>query len=396
MTEVPWLVPVAITVGVVALLVLAVVVAVRVVRRSPRMRAAASAARAEAIMALGELDDAVDDLDVAFEALDAVEAGDLPADLRRARATAQRTRDRGFSDVLDLSGDTSVAASRRDRARRFAQTFQTQTERVRDARAQLSAWAPTHREAADLRAAALRRRDAVVAASGDPAPLLATLRERFDPADRSEAERAAEAASLALSAVDAALEHDDEQHLMVATRALRRAARCLRAVEDEHRIALQAAENAAAEIAAARAEMTDADTAAAGRPEACAPDATARLRTARDELDAAATRSARRPREAVAVVARVRAERDRAVGEALTPRRRLEAARAALPGTLACARAALATAEARDAADGVHPPIARRLQLEDARRRLAVARAETDAAPALEAARAAWRALADD
>lgn len=395
MTEVPWLVPVAIAAGVVALLVLAVVVAVRVVRRSPRMRAAASAARAEAIVALGELDDAVDDLDVAFEALDAVEAGDLPADLRRARATAQRTRDRGFSDVLDLSGDTSVAASRRDRARRFAQTFQTQTERVRDARAQLSAWARTHREAADLRTAALRRRDAVVAASGDPAPLLATLRERFDPADRSEAERAAEAASLALSAVDAALEHDDEQHLMVATRALRRAARCLRAVEDEHRIALQAAENAAAEIAAARAEMTDAD-AAASRPEACAPDATARLRTARDELDAAATRSARRPREAVAVVARVRAERDRAVGEALTPRRRLEAARAALPGTLACARAALATAEARDAADGVHPPIARRLQLEDARRRLAVARAETDAAPALEAARAAWRALADD
>ncbi|WP_295786785.1 hypothetical protein [uncultured Microbacterium sp.] len=396
MTEIPWLIPTAIALGVIAVLVLATVVTVRVLRRSPRARAAASAALGEATAALGELDDAVDDLDVAFEALDAVEAGDLPADLRRARATARRARDRGFADVLDLSGDTSVAASRRDRARQLTQTFRTQTHRAREARSTVSTWARTHREAEGLRAAAWRRRDAVVAAAGDPAPLLAVLRERFDPADRSEAERAAQAASLALSAVDAALARNDEEHLLVATRALRRAARCLRAVEDEHRIAVQAAENAAAEIAAARAEMTDADAAAAARPEACAPDATARLRSARDELDAASTRSARRPREAIAVVARVRAERDRTVGEALTPRRRLEAARAALPGTLACARAALATAEANDAADDIRPPIARRLRLEDARRRLAVARAETDAAPALEAARAAWRALADD
>ncbi|MFJ4036960.1 hypothetical protein ACIPVB_02650 [Microbacterium sp. NPDC090007] len=396
MTEIPWLVPAAVALGVAAVLVLAVVVMVRVHRRSPRMRAAAQTALQQATEALGGLDDAVDDLDVAFEAFDGVEASDVPAELRRARASAQRARDRGFAEVLDLRADTSVAAARRDRAGQLRQSLRTQTERAAAANQQFGEWARTHRDVALLYATARRRREAVVAAAGDPEPLLAALRDRFDPADRREAERAAGAASTALSAADDALSYDDAAHLLAATRALRRAARCLRAVEDEHRIAVQAAANAATEIDAARAELTDAVSAAAARPEACAPDAPVRLRDAMATLDDAAARSARRPREAIATVARARAARDVAVHGALTPRRRLEAARAALPGTLACARAALATAEAGDAASDARPSIARRLDLEDARRHLATARAETDAAPALEAARAAWRALSAD
>ena len=82
-------------------------------------------------------------------------------------------------------------------------------------------------------------------------------------------------------------------------------------------------------------------------------------------------------------------------------RRRLEAARAALPGTLACARAALAAADARDAlrddvrlaaSDG-ESRIALLLRLERARRHLAEARVATDAMTALAAARAAWAAV---
>lgn len=421
MPDLSWAVPTAIALAAAALVVAVVVVAVRVARRSSHARAAAGRAVSGAAAALLALDDEVDDLDLAFEAADALDADDVPTELRRARTTAHRARDRGFGDLLVLEADTGVAARRRDQARTLHGALDAQRTQVLTVRTRLAEWQREHRSPAGLLAAAHRRRDDLVATSGDPEPLVDALRARFDDDDWSEAAVAAESARSALADADDALRSAEEDagggHVLRATRALRLAARHLREVEDGHRIALQAAGNADAEVAAARAEIEEAIAVATSRPEACRPGAAERLRAAAVELDGAAAAASRRPREAVATVARLREERDVLVGEAVSMRRRVEAARTALPGTLACARAALAAAEtaAATAAEGTAGTAARaaderrgqaqvvarddadlialRLRGERARRHLAEARAATDATQALTAARAAWSAL---
>ncbi|KSU51712.1 hypothetical protein [Microbacterium enclense] len=405
MPDLGWLVPAAIALGAAALVTLIVVVAVRLQRRSPRARAAADRAVSDAARALLALDDALRDLDLAFEAADADEATDVPIALRRARATAHRARDRGFGDVLALEDDAGVAARRRTQAARVTQALEFQRESVASTRSQLTDWVAVHRTPQGLLAAARARRDELVAASGDPEPLIAALRARFDDVDWADAATAASAATDALAEADTALDRAAAEptadHLLRATAAVNRAARHLRAVEDDHRVAMQAADNADAELAAARSEVEQALDVATSRPAACRPGAAERLRVAADALDDAAASASRRPREAIAVVATVREERDQLLDEAVSVRRRLEAARAALPGTLACARAALAAADARDAVPdeaGLAAPdgenrIALLLRLERARRHLAEARAATDAAAALAAARAAWAAV---
>jgi hypothetical protein len=427
MPDLAWAVPTVIALASAALVVAVVVVAVRIGRRSPRARAAAGQAVSGAAAALLALDDDVDDLDVAFEAADALDADDVPTELRRARTTAHRARDRGFDDLLALEADTGVAARRRDQARRVHEALDAQRTQLSAVRTRLAQWKVEHRSPAGLLAAARRRRDHLVATSGDPEPLVDALRARFDEHDWSEAAVAAGRARSALVDADDALRRAevdaDGDHLLRATTALRLAARHLRTVEDGHRIALQAAGNAGTEVAAARAEIGEAIDVAISRSDACRPGAAERLRAAAVDLDDAAEDASRRPREAVATVARVREERDLLLGDAVSMRRRLEAARAALPGTLACARAALsaaetsaetaatsarstagpaidthATAERRDEARVDAAPddadrIAQRLRVERARRHLAEARAATDAAQALTAARAAWSAL---
>lgn len=371
----------------------AVVIAVRAHRRSPRARAAADDAVAHAAEALVRLDDAVEGLDVAFEAVDALDAPDAPTELRRARTAAHRARDRGFADVSALDDRSAVPARRRDDARRVAQDLDASRARVDALQVRLDEWTAASRSPAALRDAAKARRDDIVAATGDPEPLLAALRQRFDAPDWIDAQRAADAAAASLSVADAALHDADAdpslENLRRAIAALRRAARHGRAVEDAHRIAFQAADNADDELAAARDELDAALAIIAARPAQCAPSAGETVREAVRELDTAAAAAARRPREAVATVAHVREVRDRALGEAANARQRLEAARAALPGTLACARAALAAADARDDA----PIIEDRLRLERAREKLAAARAATDAEEALANARAAWHAI---
>lgn len=393
MSELEGVAPAAIALLAAAVTVAAIVIAVRLRRRSPRARAAAAQSVSDAAEALLRLDDAVIALELAFRAADAVDAIDEPTELRRARAAALRTRDRGFADLSRLETDTGLAVRRRDEARRLHAQLDDQSERVARTRTQLEEWARTHRSAAALLAAARGRRARLIETTGDPEPLLFVLRERFAPEDRDDAEAAGRAASDALRDADDAIERaasePDGRHLFDASAALARAERQLRAVEDAHRVAMQAAENAATEITAARAEIAAATQLASRRPAEAAPDAAERLDAAARDLEAAATDTARRPRRAIAIVARVRERRDEALSEAMTPRQRLEAARAALPGTLACARAALAIADARDS----EAPIADRLRLEDARRHLAAARAATDAEQALAHARAAWHSV---
>ncbi|MDF2046562.1 MULTISPECIES: hypothetical protein [Microbacterium] len=397
MSDVAWAVPTALAIVGALLVTSVVVMVVRTRRRSPRMRAAADAARLAAADALLRLDDAATELDVAFEAADAVVDGDSTSSLRRGRAAALRARDRGFVEVAALETSSAIPAQRRIEAEALRVQLEAQFEKVARTRAELVEWAHTHGAPSDRVRAARARRDDVVRTAGDPAPLIASLRERFDESDWHDAAEAADAAAAALAhadetlaAADAATDGGEIDRLVhEATDATRRTARHLKAVEDAHRIALQAADNADAELAAAREELAAAIDIAGTRPDECAPDAAARLREATNDLDAAAVDARKRPRAAIETVARVRELRDELLGEAPGPRRRLEAARAALPGTLACARAALAAAEARD-----DRTIDARLRRDRARRELAAARAATDAGVALANARKAWQAAA--
>lgn len=395
MSDVAWAVPTALGIVGALLVTLVVVLVVRSRRRSPRAEAAADAARVAAADALLRLDDAATDLDIAFEAADALTDGDSTSALRRARAAALRARDRGFAEIAALAVSTTIPARKRVAAEALLTQFESHLQSIAETRTALADWAQTHGTAAGRVTAARARRDEVVRTAGDPAPLIATLHERFAADDWTNAADAADAAATALAEADAALDEAESAHgaaetdrlVHRATDAVRRAARHLRAVEDAHRIALQAADNAAAELAAAREELAAAVEIAEARPTECALDAADRLRAAMRDLDAATDEADRRPHTAIETVARVRELRDDVLGEAPGPRRVLEAARAALPGTLACARAALAAAEARD-----DRSIEARLRRDSARRELAAARAATDAGVALTNARAAWRA----
>lgn len=397
MSDLPWALPASIALLAALLVAGVVVIVVRARRRSPRAAAAAMDARSAAEAMLLRLDDAATELDAAFEAADAL-GDDGATDLRRSRAAVLRGRDRGFTEVAALAVSPRLPAQRRTDALRLRDDLERRLAAAGDTRDRLTEWIRAHGSVTARVLAARTRRADIARTSGDPARLVAESRARFDDTEWADADRADREARAALARADAALDAADaaiddpgaaDARVLEASIALRRAARLLRAVEDGHRIVLQASENAGAEVSTARAEIVTALELAESRAVGVAPDATDRLRTAATELHAAAEALPGRPRAAIETVARAREVRDEAVGDALAPRRRLEAARAALPGTLACARSAVAAAEAF--ADA--PPIEERLRLDAARRELAAARATHDAVQALSSARAAWRAV---
>lgn len=390
MSDAPWTLPAAIALLAALIIVGVVAVVVRVRRRSPRAAAAAADARAAAEAVLLRLDDAANALDVAFEA---AAADDAPAELRRARAAALRGRDRGFEEVAALATSTRLPAQRRVDAVRLRDDLERRITDIDATRARLSEWTRAYGSPASRTAAARARRENIARTSGDPARLVTEARARFDDGEWTDADRADREARAALVRADAALGTPDaaDAEVVEATMALRRAERLFRAVEDAHRFLLQAAENAAGEVSAAEAEIATAVEIAQTRPDECVPDAVERLREAGAELRAASAGLPRRPRTAIEVVARARETRDEVLRQAPSARRRLEAARAALPGTLACARSAVAAAEAFANA----PSIEQRLRLELARRELAAARSAADPFQALASARAAWHAVTD-
>ncbi|MFI2757162.1 hypothetical protein, partial [Streptococcus suis] len=85
--------------------------------------------------------DAVNELDVAFEAAD---AGEAPADLRRALAAALRGRDRGFEEVAALATSTRIPAQRRADAVRLWDDLERRRTQVEQTRERLSDWTGAH------------------------------------------------------------------------------------------------------------------------------------------------------------------------------------------------------------------------------------------------------------
>lgn len=395
-----WAVPAAVVFGVTALLIFAAVWAARRARRGPRARSAADRERAAAGSALVALDDAVEELDLEVGLSGALYDGSAPPALRRARMTAQHTRDEAFAQLRDLD-----AVSLPAEVGRISHGIRSRSEaaiaRIGDARREHAEWMTAHRTAGTQIASARSRVDVLRAELGDAGALVDDLAARFDPREVAEAQRAAREATTALADADRLLADADERAadptrnalpaLADAERALRRAQAAARILEEQHRLVTDAAQAVNDEIAAARGAIAQADEVRAGLE----PDDADRLgRELRDIETALATlepHAAERPTDTVAVIARLRGRLDLALGDARTAQQRLRGARTALPGTLAAARAAVGQAETAAAHAGADA----RIRLSAAQHELAAARSAQDPVAALDAARRAMRHAED-
>lgn len=395
-----WGIPAAVVFGVTAVVVIMGAWAVRRSRRGPRARAAAEQARGRAGAALVALDDAVEELDLEVGLSGALYDGTAPAALRRARMTAQHTRDDAFALLRDLGDDAHPA-----HVARVASTIRSRTDTasalIARARDEHSAWMAANRTARTQVEHARARATALRAEIGGAPALVADLVARFDPSEVTDARRAADEAAAALETADRLLDEAAELAvdpsrsalgvLSEAERVLRRGHDAARMLEEQHRLITDAAQAVGEEIEAARAALRQGEALRSDLEAVDAERLGHELRALLAELAAVEPHASRRPTATVAAVARLRDRLDLAVGDARTAQQRLRGARTALPGTVAAARGAIAKAEPAVSRAGADA----RVRLSAAQQELAAARTSTDPVAALDAARRALRHAED-
>lgn len=398
-----WLVPSVVVFGVTAILIALLVWSLRRARRSPRARAAAERARAQAGATLVRLDDRVAELDIEVGLSGALYGGDAPPSLRRARLTAQHVRDTGFDDFRAISAAGVLPDEIRRVSARIERRGEEALAAITAALAEHGMWVRANVSASRQVAAARGRLAELRASMGDPAALVAELSSRFAEDEWHDASRAAHSAVTEAAEAERLLETAAGQAsdpsltalptLATAERALRQAENDARILEEAHRLVLQAAQAIPDEIAAARGALRQA---AITRDHLELRDADrlgAEMRAIETELSEVERDAARRPTWAVDRIARLRSRLDLALGDAHSAQLRLRGARTALPGTLASARRALAQAEASVAhAQAGADARARLIAAQD---ELARARQADDPVAALDAARRALRDAED-
>jgi chromosome segregation ATPase len=398
-----WAIPSIVVVGSAALLVLAIVLAVRYARRGPGARRGAAAAVERTGVALVRLDDAIDELELEVGLSGALYGGGAPASLRRARMTAQHTRDEAFAAYRAMTEPDAEPAAVERAARDLLRRMDRTASAIAAARGAHQAWIDAHVTAADQIAAAEARLGELRAGIGDPYALLQELEQRADRAEWDDAARAADAALGAVADAEQRLAAARErvadpsrsalEDLAAAERALRTADAEARALEETHRLVTQAALAVGDEIAAARGAIRSANGIRAALEAEEAEQLGREIRWASDELANIEPLAARRPVSANERIARLRERLDMALADARTAQQRLRGARSALPGTLAAARSAVARAEA--ALPVRSAGLDARVRLDAARLELARARQMQDPVEALDAARRAIRHAED-
>lgn len=396
-----WLIPALVVFGIAAAAIAAIAVVVRIARRGRGARERADRELQTVGAKLVELDDAAAELELEVDMSSALYDGRPPASLRRARLTAQHTRDDAFAAYRDASADGALPAERRTAARKLTSAIDDALAVIASARAENASWVDAH-ASADEQVDAMRARiDGIRATMGDPSALRAEL-ERI--ADESEWEDAAHADAAAREALEDAERlwreareaasdptRSAREALAASEHALVRADHSARMLEETHRLVANAALAVREEIQAARGAIR----AAIGTQATLEPRDAERLaeaiRVAETALEQAERVADRRPVTANERIARLRDRLDMALADARTQQQRLRGARSALPGTLNAARSALARAEAvvTDA------EIDARVRLDSARRELAAARQAHDPVEALDAARRAVRDAQD-
>ena len=399
-TVIGWVIPAVVVFGVAALAVAVLVWGVRRARRSPAARKRAEAERLEAGAVLVRLDDAIAELELEVGLSGALYGGDAPASLRRARLTAQHTRDAGF----DLYRTISLPAATPVEVRRGAARIREQADKaataIRHARSDHVEWMGRHVTAGSQLAATRRRLDDLRASMGDPAPLLDQLAASFAEDEwRTASDAATNAVTEAAEAqvrLDAAAADPSRNALAdiaAAERALRQAEADARAFEESYRLITQASQALSGEFEATRTAMRQAVLSRGSLPPDDADRLADEVRAIEADLNALERDAARRPTWTIDRIARLRDRLDLALGDARTAQQRLRGARTALPGTLAAARNAVAMAEA--VATHTHGSADARSRLRSAQRELANARASADPVAALDAARRAMREAED-
>ena len=411
------LVPSAVVFGVAGLVVVVGVLIVRAVRRGSRARAAAETERAIAGAMLVQLDAAVEELDLEAGFSSAFSDPTRAAPLRRARMAAQHARDEAFDDYRALSeaNDAASLPERRRLAQRITHRGDRALEAIAAARAAHAAWLQSTVDASAQVAAVRSHFVAITTELGDPSALVAELAARVDETEWAEPAGFAAIASSALAEADRALDAAEAMSraaqldpsvpllptLARAEAALRRGQTAARALEESHRLGLQAAAGVAGELLAARTALGEAQLVRehlTGESTDPTPEAAMQLGEAIREAEASIARlevgAARRPVATVNELAHVRARLDLAQGDARTAQQRLRGARSALPGTLAAARNAVARAEAA-VTSAPHANAESRVRLAAAVEELTRARQGADPVESLDAARRAMRHAED-
>lgn len=398
-----WIVPALVVFGSAAVVVVVIVLAVRQIRRGPGARRRAEASRARAGAALVQLDDAIDELQLEVGLSGALYGGGAPASLRRARMTAQHTRDESFATYRGLTDPDAPPAAADRAARELLRRIDRAMQTIGAARREHQAWIDAHVSAADQVAAAEHRLSELRSRMGDPEALLRELERRADRDEWADAVHAAESARGALEEgerriADARAHAADPSRsalgdLAAAERALRQADAASRALEETHRLVTQAGLAVGDEIASAHAAIRSATGIRAALPPEEADRLGGEIRWASDELARIEPTAARRPVSANEAIARLRERLDAALADARTAQQRLRGARSALPGTLAAARSAVTRAEA--ALPARSTGLDARVRLDAARQELADARQMQDPVAALDAARRAIRHAED-
>lgn len=398
-----WVLPALVVFGTAAALLVVAAFVIRAIRRGPGARRRAAEAAEKAGSALVALDDAIEELELEVGLSGALYGGGAPASLRRARMTAQHTRDAAFTAYRAMTDPDTLPADAVRASRDVLRRLETASRAIEAAREEHAAWIATHVSAADQIAAAERHLAELTARVGDPEALLRELEQLVDPEEWTDAARAAQSVRSALTEAQDHLSTAREkaqdpsrsalEDLALGERALRRADAAARLLEESHTQVVQAGRAVAGELDAAH----EAVRSATGIRAALEPDDAERLGAeiawASEQLARISPTAARRPVSANREIARVRERLDAALADARTAQQRLHGARTALPGTLAAARSAVSRAEA------ALPPHARaldcRVRLEAARDELAAARQATDPVTALDAARRAIRHAED-
>ena len=411
------LVPSAIVFGVTGIVVVAIVLAIRTIRRGSRARAAAEAERAIAGGMLVKLDAAVEELELEAGFSSAFSDPTHAAPLRRARMAAQHARDEAFDDYRALSetNDPAELPERRRLAQRITHRGERALEAIAAARAAHAAWLQSTVDASTQVAAVRSHFVAITTELGDPGAPVAELAARVDETEWAEAAGFASSARAALAEADRSIDVAEAMAerarvdpsvpllptLARAESALRRGQTAARALEESHRLGLQAAAGVAGELLAARAALGEAQLVRQHLTEASTdptPEAAEHLGDAIREAEESIARlesgAARRPVATVNELAHVRARLDLAQGDARTAQQRLRGARSALPGTLAAARNAVARAEAA-VASAPRASAESRVRLAAAAEELTRARQGADPVESLDAARRAMRHAED-
>jgi len=388
----PW----AIGALVAVVVIVALVVVIRFARRGRRARARARTRLDDLGTRLVDLDDAAEELEIEIAMSGALYDGRPPASLRRARLTAQHTRDDAFAAYSAAASDGLHPAAQRREAERLTIGIDKAMSVIRSARAENDAWVADHTTAAEQIAVARGRLDDLRTRMGDPAALRAELARI---ADESEWEDAADADADARDALDEASAHLAEaerlaeadpaastrEKLRACERSLAHAEHSARLLEETYRLvgnARQAVDDEArAAESAIRAAMGTQKTLDA----TAAPKLAEAIRVAEKALASATEVAERRPVTANERIARLRDRLDDALGDSRTQQQQLRGARSALPGSLNAARSALARAEAVV----LDAEVDARVRLDSARRELALARQAHDPSEALEASRRA-------